>query len=494
MADSKIIDMIVKASTKNAVGSMKDMEDVTKATKSEIVSMITFLGRLGKQLYKTTDASDEYNTSVRLLNTTLGEASKEANTFISKLSEMSGINTIVLNKSVAKFSQMAESLNFTNQEAERFSENLSILTTKLAMLYNTDYTTMANTVMKAVQGAQVTLFSRTGIKLNEFSEQATLSAHGIDRTVDSLNEAELSLVRYATILRQVTSDNREYQQAVNSLAWQKQILASQVKNLASAVGQVLTPAFTTLITVLNGVIMAIIEIVKLIGSLIGVNVNLSSSTSSAADSYNKLGSSIGGASKEAKKSLRAFDKLNNITTPSAGGGGGGSALGIDKSILGLLDSVSDGFLDIRNKATEIRDKILEWLGFQKYIDLITGETKYKFLGFATTIKNIWKWWKNLNTVAKIFVGLGIYVLLSKIVTTGLKAAKSLLGIGTAFSRINTALAGIVMVGGGLAMFLSALTKIKEEGSSVSTAIEEIAGSLLIAGRCNYNSNSVGWCN
>ena len=148
-------------------------------------------------------------------------------------------------------------------------------------------------------------------------------------------------------------------------------------------------------------------------------------------------------------------------------------------MLGLLGNIDDNFLNIRNKATEIKDRIMEWLGFQKTIDLLTGETKWKYLGFDVTLKNIWKWWKNLNGVAKVFIGLGLYVVLSKIVTTALKVAKAVLGIGTAFASINLALAGIVGIGTGLFMFIAALQDIIENGFSVQSVLQVIGGAILV---------------
>jgi len=299
-----------------AINSLKNMKDMSKQTRSEITLLISNFARLGNTLYKATKYSDEYTTSLRLLKTTLGDTTSEATAFIKKLSEMSGLDENILTKQTAKFVQLGESMNMSNQMAEDFSENLSILTTKLAMLYNMDYTTMASTIQKAIQGSQVSLKSKTGIVLNELSEQTTLNAYGIDRQVSSLNDAEIALVKYATILRQVSDDTNVYQDAVNSLAWQKQILTAQAKRLATAIGQLVTPAFTKLVTVLNAVLMVITEIVSMLAALVGANISTTNTVAEAADGYNKLGASIGGASSQAKKSLRAFDKLNNITTPS----------------------------------------------------------------------------------------------------------------------------------------------------------------------------------
>lgn len=279
--------------------------------------MTMALSKLTHTLAKTTNETAKYQTSLRLLKTTLGDTTETATKFINKLSEMSGIDETTLTRQTSKFVQLGKSFNLSTQEAEKFSEQLSIVTTKLALLYNMDYTKMASNVQKAMQGTQTTLKATTGISANSMSEQATLTAYGIDRLVSSLNDAELSIVKYATILRQVTSDNKVYQEAVNSLAWQKQILKSQVQRLATAIGSLLTPAFTTLYTVINGVLMVITELVSMLAKLVGIDIKAVSSAGDLADNYDDLSNAIGGASATAKKSLRSFDKLNNITTPSS---------------------------------------------------------------------------------------------------------------------------------------------------------------------------------
>lgn len=385
---ANIIDLVVKGKTSEATAGVDKLsKSMTNLKSSVLLTTNNFIGFV-KTLSKLTDYTDGYNTSVRLLKTTLGNSTEQATQFINKLGEMSGISTATLNKQTAKFVQLGESLNFSNEQAEKFSENLSILSTKLSLLYNMDYETMANSLQKAVQGSQVTLKSRTGIAINDVSLQATLNANAINREVSSLNDAEKAIVRYATILRQVTNDTSVYQDAVNSLAWQKQMLSYQMKKLAAVTGQLLTPALTQLYIVMNGVIMAAIEIVKILGKLFNINVDISGSVSSTADDYDDLGASIGKAANIAKKSLRGFDKLNNITTPSTSGGSG--AFGIDSALLKLLDEVDENFLDIENKATEIKNQILQWLGIND--DLSNAEEVFK---------KIWNW---IRLAAGLLIG------------------------------------------------------------------------------------------
>lgn len=112
-----------------------------------------------------------------------------------------------------------------------------------------------------------------------------------------------------------------------------------------------------------------------------------------ASSADDLTTGLGGATakaKELKKVLMGFDVLNVITTPSdtSSSGGGGSDMAIDPKILNALkeyDNMMDG---VRMKATEIRDRIMEWLGFEKYINSETGEITWKLKEGETNLIKI----------------------------------------------------------------------------------------------------------
>lgn len=478
---ANIIELLIKGSAKGAINSLKETKDTTRATRIEISLMIDNLTQLGMSLKKVTDFSDEYNASMRLLNISFGKATKQAVAFRNKLADITGLDETLLNKQIAKFDILGKSFNLTNEYAEKFSKNLTILSNKLAMLYNVDASVMAQSVQNAIQGTQTTLRSMTGIEATELAEQAILLEKGIDRTVSSLNDAEQGILRYYAILQRVTNETKVYEGAVNSLGWQKQVFTAQVRRLATAIGQFLSPAFNNLLIIVNAVLMVLTELIKIIASFFNISIDLDATTDGLSDGYEQLGNSIAKAGSSAKKSLRSFDKLNNITTPSSGGGAGAKNLGIDNSILKLLDGVDNTFDKIRNKATEIRDQIMAWLGFTKDVN---GEWKWSS---DTLLKNIWNWWKDLNVLGKIFVGLGIVVVLTSIfrLLKNIASAAILRTIKlltTTFGKFSGVLGGIALSGGGLAMLISGVQKIKEEGANFNNVLEVIVGTLgLVAG-------------
>ena len=418
------IEAEIEANTQKAERNLKSLSNTVKSLTSEIMLSIETLTKFAKKLSEITDYSDKLTTSQRLLKNVLGESTQQASKFVNQMSKMTGINEADLNKTVVKFAQLGQSYGMAEDASEQFAESTTILSSKLAMLYNTDPTTMASNLTKAVNGSKKSLLETTGIVATQTNMQAVLYENGINRTVSSLNEGELALLRYVAIARQATNQTEAYGDAVNSLAWQKQMLTQQVARLATAVGQLLTPALTQIYTVLNAIIIVVTEIIKLIGKFFGITISASTgasgAVSSVASGYDDLATSIGNASKAASKSLRSFDKLNNITTPNEGSSSGAKGLGIDPAISGLLAGTNQQLLDIQNNAQTIADTILSWLGFTKdengELQWSGDILKNNLIDF---IKNNWQWLIGVPTA----LGL-IYLAIKKIKGTGFgEAAK-----------------------------------------------------------------------
>ena len=498
------------------VASIKDLKKGAEEVSTSIQSMHKQAAMMMVSLKKTvsvikqmTDYTDDYVSSMRLMNVVFGETSEQIKNFINTTSEMTGLDEATFTRQVTLFRQLAESIDLTDEYADKFAKGLTTLSAKMAILYNKDYGVMATALQRSIQGTQETLKAMTGIESTELGQQILLTSRGIDRQVSSLNEAERSIVMYASILEQVLNNNKAYEDSVNSVAWQKQMLTAQVKRLGAAIGGLLYPVLQKVLPVFNAILMVLTEIIKIIGTLVGFNIDTTSAVEGTADAYKGLAGGITAAGNAAKKQLRGFDKLNNITTPSKGGGGAGGGLGIDESILKLLDDVDNNFLGIKNKATEIRDNIMEWLGFIKQVDEYGNTIGWKYGGLEKTIQNLSKWWKGLNTQSKIFVGLGVALALyniwraastvSKILgVTGLLKvfrnlgslilskvnnafwgfANTILDASDNLSTMGNIVAGLVVAGGGLYLIHAMFKDINTNGMNLKNVIGLIAGAIM----------------
>ena len=446
--------------TKDAIKSVRlETERARKslnAMSSNFKFMATTFLAVAKSVDKLTSLTDKMVTAQNVLNQTFGKTTDSVNDYIDNLAKMTGISNTDIKNKTSLFGQMAVSLGMSTEKASEFSTALDDLSAKLSLLYNIDFNSSAKALLDAVKGESSTLTTLTGIVIKTQSLQNTLNELGINMIASNLTGANLALLQYITVAKEVNATNKDMQQIVNDLAWQKQILRNQVKELANAFGNLLYPILRAILPVLNGILIAITTIINALASLFGITKRSSNNIGGVAEAFDNLGGSIAGATEKAKKSLRPFDKLNNIMTPTPTTGTGGGGGGLDPRLYGEAQKIADQMLKIKNRAQEIADEILKWLGFTKDVN---GQLKWSG---KTLLKNIYNWWKKLNLLAKLLVGMGLLIGAKKLY----KVIKSLVSL----------VQGSKIWGN----FTILANSIKNEG--LITTVEELVGSMTLLER------------
>ena len=455
------------------------------------------LKRLGKSLYsdfltKAIDTSEELNLFNVVFNniekdgkTTFSELGKEAIRFQNKLNEAFGTNRKETMRYQGLFQAMGESAGLEEEIAGLMSENMTKLAYDLASLYNTTETRAAESLRAGVYAGQTKPLRNYGIDVTQTSFKPIMEELGLEKSVNELTQAEKEILRYITTLRQAQNAMGDFANTIESPANQLKILKQQLYEMQAAIGNLFVGAFARILPYVNGIIMVIKEVAKAIASLFGIqmkdyNTGIATYTDELDDYSDGLGGiadsadSAGSAIKALKRQVLGFDQINNLTTPtpsssgSSGGvsAGGGLAGAIDQRLLDALKGYENGMDKVRMKATEIRDKIMDILGFTKHINAETGETYFTYNGWKETVKGVWNWFKELNPSAKFFVGLGVattfiklYSAMKKIgqltgVTTILKtlfntSKKMLTPIGTLTTSIFSFSKAAVQGGNGL---------------------------------------------
>ena len=433
-----------KKSFDNAKKQIESLKGNFSSLKDSLVSTTTAIISTIATLTKMTDYTDKLVTSQRLLATSFGESASKVQQYADKLVYIAGLSKSEVYNELALFGQTATSLGMANETAEKFSENISTLSAKMAALYNTDFEKMSDSLRAVAKGATKQFTSLTGIVLKEQQLQDTLTSLGINRTVSSLNSAEKAMVQYIAIARQMNNVDNQMADATASVAYQKQMLKNQVKEVATAFGSILYPILQKVLPVLNAILIVIKNIIGVLGKIAGVGKKTAETANNISGGMEGIGASAGSAAKAVNKSLRSFDKLNNIQTPDAGSsGGGGAGIGaIDDSILSSFDSLQQKLDNIKNKAQEIADSIMKWLGFTKDANgewHLTEVTLGNVLVLAGLLYGAFKLISAFS-LEKLFVSLG------KLASNG--------GIIGAFAKIGE---GISLWLGGAATFSEVLT-------------------------------------
>lgn len=408
---------------------LKNVGDTTKNTKinapiknnnfSSNLKTALGIGTIALGIRKTvgffkdaTNESVKYSETLNLFNVSMGKGLEGLNqyyekaiAFQEKLQEKLGINIEESMNYQALFNSMAKSMNINAKYAYIMSENFTKLGYDIASLYNLKPEEAMRKLRAGLAGETEPLRA-IGLDVTEQTIKQELDKLGIDRNVRNMSQAEKSILRYISVLRQAQIAQGDFANTMDSPANQLRIFNAQITAFKRNMGNLWQGLLGGVLPYINGIVMVINELLKMVAKLFGFkiseqNVNISASVG-ADDLANDLGTATGKA-KELKKQLMGFDEINNITLPektSGSSGGGASVGGIDQRLLDAMKEYDNMMDKVKNKATDIRDKIMEWLGFTKKINPLTGEVSWELGNGNTNLKKI------LN-VAKLLAGLYI---------------------------------------------------------------------------------------
>lgn len=189
------------------------------------------------------------------------------------------------------------------------------------------------------------------------------------------------------------------------------ILSEQWDRFTRALGNMFLPILAKILPYLNAILMVLTEIISIFASLLGFSEGDYDYFGEMDAGLQDITEGFGQAEKAAKKfqmGVRAFDKLNVISsskdTGGYGGGVGGIGGAIDTRILDEFNRVTEDYnnrlSEVQMKATRIRDAIMGWLGFTKEVDYATGKVSFKYNGLKGTFKSIYSWFKKLTPLGK----------------------------------------------------------------------------------------------
>lgn len=348
----------------------KQLKDINNNLKMpNLTSYLSSFKRLGQIVSNNVDASASYLENLNLMQVAYGDTRKEAERFIDKISDTFGLNESTLTRQLGYYRQIGNALSIDNDYAELLASNLLKMQLDVSSLYNLSFERSGEVLQSSMAGQTKPIRGSTGGDITQGTLQTDLDRLGIDRQVSSLNRSEKAILIYLSLERQLVASQQDLAKTINSTANQQKIFSEQTQRLATVLGHVLTPAFTKLLTWANGLLMVINELVGMFAIFVGFEMSEydPDSYKNFNDLTDYLDNATGSAGKLKKElnSLRGWDKLNAIITPkdSSFGVGGTGLGGVDNRLLNALKEYDLGMDSIHNKATKIRDAIMEWLGF-----------------------------------------------------------------------------------------------------------------------------------
>lgn len=448
---------------------------------AKLVSLKAIAEYLGNAVAKFND----FYEATDLFHNAMGNLSGEADTLISKMQGLLGVDPTKAMTYMATIQSLGTSFGLASDKAYILSKNLTQLAYDEGSYWNKDVAETFTAMSSAISG-EIEPIRRLGVDLSQARLQQELLALGFNKQVSSLSQADKAVLRYIAIMKQTANVQGNLAQTIQSPANQIKILKAQLDMLAKSVGSLLYPAMKSILPPLIAAVQLIREFVEWVAKLMGVKVVFTDFTKSA-DSVGGIGDAMDDTADSTKKAAKAlkdytmgFDELNIIdpTQGSSGSGGGASA----GNILGDVDlSGYDMFKQYNEE-------------FAKQIDAIKQKIK-AMLPLIATVATALAAWKltnlitdivdaisKMNALKSIVLGLGVFTVGVVLEITGIKDAIKNGVNGKNFAEIVLGAligtTGAAILGKGIAQFIVTGFGNTAVGAAIKAAGGSTAGAII----------------
>lgn len=293
----------------------------------------------GKEAIETASGLTEVQNVV--VNT-FGQYADKLESLADQAIESLGMSKLSTKEIASKFQAMGVAMGFSAGKMSDMSIELTKLAGDMASFYNVSSKDVAKS-LESIFTSQTRPLRQYGIDLTQATLQEWALKNGLDANVQSMSQAEKTLLRYQYVLANTANTQGDFARTANTWANQVRILKELFRDLGGAIGTAFINILKPVVTVLNNVLKAVTKfaenVVNALGVVFGWKIEIQSGfINDMAEDAEDLSSGIGGATgnakklnKELQKGIRSFDELkmiNLLDEPTSGtGGGGGTGAG-----------------------------------------------------------------------------------------------------------------------------------------------------------------------
>lgn len=408
---------------RNLGNSMKELSNSTGLV-SRMLGALTGI-QLGRWFADSAKSAISYVENLNLFTVAMGDSVERGKEFVATMQEVYGMDPSNLYRYAGYFYQLTGAIGMSDEAAATLSLSMTKAANDIASLFNVDINTVVENLASGMQGMSRAV-RKYGMDIRSTTLQQTALKYGLTEQVETMSEANRMALRYLTMMEQVRNATQQvatsvdgtstvmgdFARTIESPANQLRIFKEQMSQLGRAIGTYIVYPFSKAIAYINGFVMALRMALNFVASFFGI---LSTSTTDIADTVDDVEGvassvgSVGSAAKEAAKEvqnlLSPLDELNILKDQSSSSGGGGGSADVgsigasDVLDPALADAISDMELQLENvrmKANEVRDAILEFFGFKVDAGEIISWDADQFE--ANLIEKFPQWTKTIQAV------------------------------------------------------------------------------------------------
>lgn len=362
--NNKVLDKLNNISPTSARGGSTSGGGSNKTSKN--INMFATLGKwnylinmaryYGRSLANIVQLSMDYVETQNLWQVANRNNLEMAEQFIQKMNKAYGVSEATLMNYQAIFKNMLSALGDLSDE---ISSGLSMQLTQMALDFSSLYNVTIPSAMQkfqAVLSGQVRpIRSVSGYDITENTIYDLYAGAGGEKTMRQLSQIEKRLLRIVAVFDQMgaTGATGDMAKTIESASNQARIMSEQAKETLTWTGQLVLMWMDSvgLLQHINAFLITMKEIIRAIAYDMGYSEKnfldgLVTSGEEANEEIDKL-----------QGKLLSFDKFNALNTNED------NALGIDQTVLGLLEKINYQTQEFTMQAQEMAQSWLSSLGF-----------------------------------------------------------------------------------------------------------------------------------
>lgn len=301
--------------------------------------------------------SNDYVENLNLFTVAMGDAAEGAKRYAEEVEAALGIDSSEWMRNQGLFKQITSGFGVAAEKANFMSKNLTQLGYDLSSFYNISVAEAMQKLQSGIAG-EIEPLRRLGYAIDVATLQQVAYEHDIQQSVNTMNQAQKSQLRYVAIMEQSGNAMGDLARTTQTPANAIRIIQQQVTRLSRALGNLLIPLLQTLIPYAQAAVEVLTETIQRLAVLVGFELptidysGLTGGIGSAEESLDDAAD----AAREFKKQLLGIDELNIMSeNKSVASELGFSDLGVDLQGYDFLGNLT-------KQTDELKDKMKDLLG------------------------------------------------------------------------------------------------------------------------------------
>lgn len=337
-----------------------------------------------------------------VVRATFGTMSGQVDTLAQSMAKSAGLSETMAKQYMGTFGAMSKSFGFTEKEAFNLSASLTQLSGDVSSFYNISQDE-AFTKLKSVFTGETESLKDLGVVMTQTALDQYAMANGFGKTTSAMTEQEKVALRYQFVMEKLTTASGDFIRSSDSWANQTKILALQLQNIKTSIGQGLINVLTPVVKVINIILSKLAVLANAFKQFTELltgkkTTNDMQATADATENVASATEDVGDATKKtAKEQQKYLSGLDEVRTYSENNQDSGST-GSTSAGGGLIGEIGNAFTDLETTVDGSANTIVEkmkWaaeqikLGFDGAFKADPTELVGNIEKISESIKNVW---------------------------------------------------------------------------------------------------------